>query len=68
MKTAGLEEIRRAVEDAVDLSKTKQGDATVVLVGGGSIIIADDLVGVSNLIRPKYFEVANAVGAAGCYN
>jgi len=64
VKTSGLREIRRAVEEAVDLSKTKSGDATVVLVGGGSIIIPDGLVGVDNLIRPKYFEVANAVGAA----
>jgi hypothetical protein len=44
--------------------KTKQGDARVILVGGGSIIIDEHVAGVSELIRPKYLEVANAVGAA----
>lgn len=63
-RTSGLEEIARAVEEAIDLVKTKQGDAKLILVGGGSIIIADHIAGVSEILRPKYFEVANAVGAA----
>jgi len=44
--------------------KTKQGDAKVILVGGGSIIISSEIAGVGEIIRPEYFEVANAVGAA----
>lgn len=64
MKAAGLIEIKRAVEEAIDLVKTKQGDARVILVGGGSIIIGDEIAGVGELIRPKHLEVANAVGAA----
>lgn len=44
--------------------KTKQGDAKVILVGGGSIIIPGKIAGVGEVIRPKYLEVANAVGAA----
>jgi len=36
----------------------------VVLVGGGSILIRDDLNGAAEVIRPDYFAVANAVGAA----
>jgi hypothetical protein len=50
----------------IDLVKTKQGDAKVILVGGGSIIVGDQIAGVSDIIRPKFFEVANAVGAAVC--
>jgi hypothetical protein len=64
LKTAGLAEVARAVEDAIDLVKTRQGDARVILVGGGSIIINEHIAGVSEVIRPKYLEVANAVGAA----
>jgi hypothetical protein len=64
LKKSGLAEISRAVEDAIDLVKTKQGDARVVLVGGGSIIINEHIAGISEVIRPKYLEVANAVGAA----
>ncbi|KAH8897630.1 hypothetical protein GQ53DRAFT_837492 [Thozetella sp. PMI_491] len=64
IKSSSLLEIKKAVEAAIDLAKSKQGDAIVVLVGGGSIIIDNNLAGVDSLVRPKYFDVANAVGAA----
>ncbi len=66
IKASGLREISRALEEAIDLVKTKQGDAKVILVGGGSIIVSGTIAGVREIIRPKYFEVANAVGAAVC--
>lgn len=44
--------------------KTSPEDITVLLVGGGSIISPDVLAGVGEIIRPPYFGVANAVGAA----
>jgi hypothetical protein len=44
--------------------KTSPEDVTVLLVGGGSIISPDKLDGVGEIIRPPYFSVANAVGAA----
>jgi hypothetical protein len=66
IKSSALHEISRALEEAIDLVKTKQGDAKVILVGGGSIIVGDHIAGVGKIIRPKYFEVANAVGAAVC--
>ena len=44
--------------------KTSPEDITVLLVGGGSIISPDTLAGVKEIIRPPYFGVANAVGAA----
>ncbi|RDW87443.1 hypothetical protein BP5796_03137 [Coleophoma crateriformis] len=64
VKVAGLETIKRTLEQGIDLVKTKQGDVLVILVGGGSIIVGDEIAGVSKVIRPKYFEVANAIGAA----
>lgn len=63
-RDAGLKESLRMLEEAVDIVKTKQGDAKVILVGGGSIIIGDHISGVGEVVRPKYFEVANAIGAA----
>lgn len=63
-KCGGLLEIKRILEDAIDRAKTRQGDALVILVGGGGIIVGDMLAGVSELIRPRHFEVANAIGAA----
>lgn len=64
IKDSGLKEILRILEEAVDFVKTKQGNAKVILVGGGSIIVGDHIAGVGEVIRPEYFEVANAVGAA----
>lgn len=63
-RSGGLLEIQRILEHAIDKAKTKQGDAIVILVGGGSVIIDDKLSGVRQLIRPEYLEVANAIGAA----
>lgn len=59
-----LSEIQTMLERAIDQAKTKAGDAVLILVGGGSIILPSTLSGVSELIRPQHFEVANAVGAA----
>lgn len=44
--------------------KTSPEDVTILLVGGGSIVAPDKLVGVAEIIRPLHFSVANAVGAA----
>lgn len=49
---------------AIDSIKTSQDDIPLILVGGGSIIIGNDLKGVSKVIKPKYYQHANAVGAA----
>ncbi|KAG9234143.1 hypothetical protein BJ875DRAFT_441551 [Amylocarpus encephaloides] len=66
MKCSGLSEITRVLEEAIDKVKTRQGDARIILVGGGSIIVRDRIAGVGEIVRPEYCEVANAVGAAVC--
>ena len=50
--------------DAIDRMKTSKGDRTLVAVGGGSILVPDQMPGVSEVIRPEHFDTANAVGAA----
>lgn len=52
------------VGEAIDKMKTSSNDVTVVLVGGGSIIIPEKIVGVKELIRNKNGGVANAIGAS----
>lgn len=44
--------------------KTSPENVTVLLVGGGSIIAPEILLGVGEIVRPPFFSVANAVGAA----
>lgn len=50
--------------EALDYMKTEAGDAAAILVGGGSILISEDLPGAGQVIRPEHAAVANAVGAA----
>lgn len=56
--------IKEMVEESIDSMKTEAGDAEVVLVGGGSIIIPDELKGVSTMLRDDNGAVANAIGAS----
>lgn len=51
-------------EDVIDRMKTSAEPMPVILVGGGSIILPDELAGASEVIRPEHFDVANAIGAA----
>ncbi|SJL08135.1 related to D-amino acid hydantoin hydrolase (hydantoinase) [Armillaria ostoyae] len=48
----------------VDRMKTSPEDCTLLLVGGGSIIVPSALAGVKEIILPPFHSVANAVGAA----
>jgi len=60
----GLAEVGRRVEEAVDRVKLSADPAPLVLVGGGSVLVADQLAGASEVVRPEHAEVANAIGAA----
>ncbi len=50
--------------DAIDRVKTAKGNQPLIAVGGGSILVPDDIHGVSDVIRPEHFDAANAIGAA----
>jgi N-methylhydantoinase A/oxoprolinase/acetone carboxylase beta subunit len=60
----GLALAERTIAEAVDRMKTSAEPIPVVVVGGGSILLAEELVGASLLVRPEHFAVANAIGAA----
>ena len=59
-----MSEIQRRVETAVDRVKLRHEDVPVVLVGGGSILLENELAGASRVLRPEHAGVANAIGAA----
>jgi len=59
-----LAEADRRVADALDRMKTSREPVEVLLVGGGSALIADTLPGASTVHRPARYDVANAIGAA----
>ncbi|KAI0826527.1 DUF917-domain-containing protein [Trametes gibbosa] len=60
----GMQRIKKLLENIVDKMKTSPEDITLLLVGGGSIVSPETLAGVGEIIRPPFFGVANAVGAA----
>ncbi|MDK2800074.1 MAG: hypothetical protein PWQ70_1693 [Clostridiales bacterium] len=58
------DKMMQLVSDSIDKIKLSNADAEVILVGGGSILIGNKLDGVSEIIRPENFAVANAMGSA----
>ncbi|XP_069112790.1 uncharacterized protein [Argopecten irradians] len=61
-----INKIREMVEETTDQMKTSSGDLPVILVGGGTVLIdqSKGLRGASEVLKPMYYNVANAVGAA----
>lgn len=49
---------------AIDVVKTSADPVPVLLVGGGAVLAPDEISGASEVIRPPFHDVANAVGAA----
>ena len=56
--------IRGMAEDAIDSMKVSSADIDVILVGGGSIILPEDLAGAAAVVKPDHFGCANAIGSA----
>lgn len=52
------------VEEAIDKMKTSADPVPVILVGGGSVLLPEQLEGASEVIRPEHSGVANAIGSA----
>lgn len=56
--------IRALVEDSIDAMKLSSEPVDVILVGGGSIVLPNELAGAKALALPTHFGVANAIGSA----
>jgi N-methylhydantoinase A/oxoprolinase/acetone carboxylase beta subunit len=61
---ATIERIQEMTDAAVDRMKTSAEPIPVIVVGGGSVLIAKPVAGASEMVKPDHFEAANAVGAA----
>ena len=57
-------EMHRMLAEGVDRMKTSAEPVPLVLVGGGAVLIEDDIPGVSEIVVPESAAVANAVGAS----
>jgi N-methylhydantoinase A/oxoprolinase/acetone carboxylase beta subunit len=61
---AAMARIQEMTDAAVDRMKTSAEPIPVIVVGGGSVLIAQPVAGASEMVKPQHFEAANAVGAA----
>ncbi|TNM67342.1 hydantoinase/oxoprolinase family protein [Streptomyces sp. NP160] len=61
---AALARIGADVAEVVDRMRLSAEPVRVVAVGGGSILLPDELAGVGPVERPENHAVANAIGAA----
>ena len=61
---AALDTMHRMVDEAIDRMKTSAEPLPVILVGGGAVLITRKLEAASEIVRPGYAGVANAIGAA----
>ncbi|KAK5996884.1 Putative D-/L-hydantoinase subunit A-like protein [Cladobotryum mycophilum] len=57
-------EIKGMLEKVIDKMKVSSAPVHVLLVGGGALLITEDLDGVDKCIHPIHQGAANAVGAA----
>ncbi|MFC7109072.1 hypothetical protein ACFQQB_56940 [Nonomuraea rubra] len=61
---AALRRIADDVADVVERMRTSAEPLPVVAVGGGSVLLPDELAGAGEVRRPDHYAVANAIGAA----
>ncbi|WP_028922113.1 hydantoinase/oxoprolinase N-terminal domain-containing protein [Pseudonocardia acaciae] len=59
-----LELVARRVATLADTMRTSAEPVPMVLVGGGSVLLPDELPGFDKVVKPERFAVANAIGAA----
>ncbi|MCI9889473.1 hydantoinase/oxoprolinase family protein [Micrococcales bacterium 31B] len=59
-----LTEISERIAATVDAMRTSADELPIVAVGGGSVLLPDDLPGLGRVHRVEHHAVANAIGAA----
>ncbi|SPO07076.1 related to D-amino acid hydantoin hydrolase (hydantoinase) [Cephalotrichum gorgonifer] len=57
-------EIKRSLESVVERMKVSSAPVHMLLVGGGAVLVTEDLSNVEKCIQPIHQGAANAVGAA----
>ncbi|NKE57293.1 hydantoinase/oxoprolinase family protein [Lentzea sp. PSKA42] len=59
-----LDHVCDQIATQIDRMRTSPAPLPVVLVGGGSVLVPDEIEGVNDMIRPEHHAFANAIGAA----
>lgn len=64
MVKSALSLIQASIMEAVDKIRIRKLTVPLVIVGGGSILLPEEIPGFSSTLRPENYMVANAVGAS----
>ena len=59
-----LAEADERVADAIRRMRASAEPIDVVVVGGGAVLLANEILGARQTLRPEHADVANAIGAA----
>jgi hypothetical protein len=59
-----IDRMHDMIDSAVDRIRTSAEPLPIILVGGGSILISRKIPSASDITKPGYAPVANAIGAA----
>ena len=59
-----MQVIKQMIEEGIDRVKLNKDPVPVILVGGGNILVENNLEGAEEVIIPDYSDVANAIGAS----
>lgn len=61
---AAVDKIHALIANGIDRVKTSAEPVPLVLVGGGAVLINNDIPGAANVLVPDHASVANAIGAS----
>jgi N-methylhydantoinase A/oxoprolinase/acetone carboxylase beta subunit len=61
---AAIARAHAMLEETVDRMKTDAAPVPLIAVGGGAFLVPDRMAGISEVVRVKHGDCANAVGAA----
>jgi N-methylhydantoinase A/oxoprolinase/acetone carboxylase beta subunit len=61
---AATREMSKMLNAGIEKMKPSSDPLPVVLVGGGAVLVTDELQAASEMLRPEHSGVANAIGAA----
>jgi N-methylhydantoinase A/oxoprolinase/acetone carboxylase beta subunit len=61
---AALAHADAEVAEAIRRMRTSPDPVDVVVIGGGGVLLADEIPGARTTVRPEHADVANAIGAA----
>lgn len=62
--TAATRQMSHMLNAGIEKMKPSSDPLPVVLVGGGAVLVTDELEAASEMLRPEHAGVANAIGAA----